>query len=190
MKKDTNRKRCKTCNSPHRLEAEELYLRQGKSGAYISRHLYDKYGFKITPQALLNHFRICLDKKGRIEEAEKKSEKLRKEILKRKNKIADLVWEIISYLAAINIMFHEKVMSKAGEGIGRTKSDLIRTYTGEFREYVKLYQNLIEENGGGNFNEAQVIAAYEEYRKKNAELLKNIKSYEIKEDSDGEINDK
>lgn len=182
-KAEKKRERCKTCSCEYREEIETMYLKEGKSTPVIAKYLEEKYGYKITAQSLGRHFRICLGKAEKKEQKDKQSEKLRQEVLQKKIQIADMVYEVISYLYVININFHKKVMN-TGNG-GRTESDLIRNYTGEFREYVKLYNDLIADNGKGTkVNETQIIAAYEEYRKKNAEVLQKIDSYEVKEEEE------
>jgi hypothetical protein len=180
---EKKRERCKTCSCDYREEIETMYLKEGKSTPAIAKYLEEQYGYKITAQSLGRHFRLCLGKAEKKEQKDKQSEKLRREVLAKKIAIADMVYEIISYLYVININLHKKVMN-TGHG-GRTESDLIRNYTGEFREYVKLYNDLIADNvKGTRVNEAQIIAQYEEYRKKNAEILQKIESYEIKEEEE------
>ena len=177
---EKKRERCKTCSCEYRAEIEEMYLKQGKSTPAIAKYLEEKYGYKITAQSLLRHFRLCLKKAEKKEQKDKQSEKLRQEVLAKKIAIADMIYEIISYLYVININFHKKVMEKMKVS-GRTESDVIRNYTGEMREYVKLYNDLIADNGKGTkVNEKELIEKSEEYRKRNAEMLKNIKSCEIK----------
>lgn len=180
-KAEKKRDRCKTCSCEYREEIETMYLKEGKSTPVIAKYLEEKYGYKITAQSLGRHFRLCLNKQEKKEQKDKQSEKLRQEVLQKKIQIADMVYEILSYIYVININFHKKVM-EAGT-VGRTKADLIRNYTGEFREYVKLYTDLVTENGKGTkIPEAQIIAQYEEYRRKNAEVLQKIESYEVKEE--------
>lgn len=182
-KAEKKRERCKTCSCEYRAEIETMYLKEGKSTPAIAKYLEEKYGYKITAQSLGRHFRLCLGQAEKKDQKDKQSEKLRQEVLQKKLQIADMVYEIISYLYVININFHKKVMN-TGNG-GRTESDLIRNYTGEFREYVKLYNDLIADNGKGTkVNETQIIAQYEEYRKKNAEILQQIESYEVKSEEE------
>lgn len=186
-KAEKKRERCKTCSCEYREEIEEMYLKQGKSTPAIAKYLEEKYGYKITAQSLGRHFRLCLKKAEKKEQKDKQSEKLRQEVLQKKIQIADMVYEIISYLYVININFHKRVMEKMKVS-GRTESDIIRNYTGELREYLKLYKDLIADNGKGTkVNETQIIAQYEEYRKKNAEILQQIESYEIKEEDKQQI---
>ncbi|SKA75137.1 hypothetical protein SAMN05428976_10264 [Clostridium sp. USBA 49] len=186
-KAEKKRERCKTCSCEYRAEIEEMYLKQGKSAPFIAKYLKEQYGYVITAQSLLRHFRICLRKAEKKEQKDKQSEKLRQEVLQKKIQIADMVYEIISYLYVININFHKKVMEKMKVS-GRTESDIIRNYTGELREYLKLYKDLIADNGKSTkVNETQIIAAYEEYRKKNAEIINKIETYEVTEEEQNDV---
>lgn len=177
--KKNGRKNCKTCNCEYRQEIEEMYLMQGYSAQKISDHLNDKYGYKISAAALLNHFKICLDKKENKKQKDAESEAIRQKVLEKKIELVDMLWEVISYIYVINIKLHKQIIN--GAKANRTTSDLVRNYTGELREYAKLYKNLNAENTNGILlNEAELIARYEEYRKKNAQLLSS--SFEEKEE--------
>lgn len=186
-KADKKRERCKTCSCEYRAEIEEMYLKQGKSTPAIAKYLEEKYGYKITAQSLGRHFRLCLKKVEKKEKADKRTDEMLQEVLKRKIEIIDIMSKMINLLYEINMTIHSKVY-KAGKVSGRTESDSIRNYTGELREYLKLYKDLIADNGKGTkVNETQIIAQYEEYRKKNAEILQQIESYEIKEEDEQQI---
>lgn len=137
----TGRKKCKTCNSPYLQEIEEMYLGGGNSARAVSDYLKSQYGFSITPQALLNHFRLCLNKGRSKEKNDKKIKELREKILEKDTDLIDALHESILFKLELAKKYDLELLTN-DHAIGQRKSYVVKTINNELREFIKLKADL------------------------------------------------
>lgn len=183
MSKTAERARCKTCNSQYRLEIEKMRLVQGKTYREIKEYLQKKYSFFISEKGLSNHFNICLRQKQRVAEQSAESEEIIREIRERRKDLVQILFDSLAELVADKARLEKYLRSGKIEKTSRTMVDLLRVLASEVREYVKTINQLMSDSGkDAGIKAEEIIAKYEEYRKKNAELLQNLKSYEVRDE--------
>lgn len=137
----TGRKKCKTCNSPFRQEIEDMYLGDGNSARAVSDYLKLKYGFSITPQALLNHFRLCLNKEDNSVENDEKIREMKRKILEKDVNLIDALQESILFKLELAKKYDIELLIN-DNAIGQRKGQIVKTVNNELREFIKLKADL------------------------------------------------